>query len=94
MNKKLRIYGRDDCIFCQKAIDVVSDHGIQYDYWDVDDIDNLSRLKKLQPEVKTVPQIFVLDNGEETYYIGGYEDLIDQIQKNASHVVRFNKGET
>lgn len=80
MNKKLRIYGRDDCIFCQKAIDVISDHGIPYDYWDVDDLDNLDRLKELRPEVKTVPQIFALDKGEEIYYIGEYEDLINYIE--------------
>lgn len=71
----ITVYGKDGCIFCQKAVYLAETKSISYDYIDVSD----EKQKLLMKErirlaggtvPKTVPQIF-----EGAKYIGGYEDL-------------------
>lgn len=63
------IYGKDDCIWCDKAVQYLTDTNRMYRYININEpgvLDYL-RLKGL----KTVPQIWLDGN-----HIGGYNDLI------------------
>lgn len=66
-----RIYGKTDCIFCDKAKALLDENGLSYVYYDVmDDIEARQDLLEAIPEVRTVPQIFLDDE-----YIGGFDEL-------------------
>lgn len=59
------IYGKDNCVYCEKAKHLLQERGLQYAYIDV------GIYPQFRDESwKTVPQIFYV--GE---YIGGYRAL-------------------
>lgn len=71
----IKIYGKPTCVFCVKAKKLAEQYGLKYEYLDIEVSDNLTDLKKLVPEVKTVPQIFW-----DLRYIGGYQEFATEIQ--------------
>jgi len=75
---KFKVYGRDSCPFCEKALELLAGSEVEY----VDTRKDLSGakfsdyfLKEYGRKVTTVPQIFLVDEQEDLTYVGGYEDL-------------------
>ena len=68
----IEIYGTDNCVFCDKAKNLLQMYEKEYTYIDVTETEDITAafFKKF-PDVRTVPQIS-LSNG---HYIGGYQEL-------------------
>jgi glutaredoxin len=64
------IFGKTDCKWCDEATALLNSRSLKYIYKNVQDTNNLSELKRLYPEARTVPQVF-----NESDHIGGYESL-------------------
>ena len=65
------IYGTQNCTFCHKAQQLLTEHDKPYTFIDVaQDEDITAAFFKRFPGVRTVPQIVVEDE-----HIGGYHDL-------------------
>ena len=65
------IYGTQNCTFCHKAQQLLTQHDKPYTFIDVaEDEDITAAFFKRFPGVRTVPQIVVEDK-----HIGGYHDL-------------------
>ena len=65
------IYGTQNCTFCHKAQQLLTQHDKDYTFIDVaEDEDITAAFFKRFPGVRTVPQIVVEDE-----HIGGYHDL-------------------
>lgn len=70
------IYGRDNCIFCEKSKKLCQDYQLRYEYLDVMSRPSLiEEFKQKFPGVRTVPQI--LWDGR---HIGGYTELAAEIE--------------
>lgn len=70
---KFHIYGADWCVFCKKAIALLEKYGIDYEYKNIDIMNNLNELVSITgTRPKTIPMIF--DEYEDL--IGGYSDLL------------------
>ena len=71
------IYGTSNCIFCDKAKDLLGEYNLDYAFIDVveNEETTVAFFKKF-PNVKTVPQIMYegLDRGYNVH-IGGYKEL-------------------
>lgn len=66
-----KVYGRPNCGYCEKAKTLLSIKGLQFTYIDVlEKPENLTEMKRLVPNAKTVPQIFLDDT-----HIGGFTEL-------------------
>lgn len=67
------VYGTNNCIFCNKAKELLERYQKPYAYIDVGANDDISAafFKKF-PNVKTVPQITMSDGS----YVGGYTELV------------------
>ena len=74
---KIVMYTQDLCGYCTAAAKVFESNGWEYVARNIRHTDNYDNLKKLLPNVKTVPQIWIDDE-----YIGGYDELMEWI-KNA-----------
>lgn len=66
---KAIVYGRKNCVWCDRAKELLVRNLIHYDYVDIEEHSMTLELFK-QNGWKTVPQIFIDDN-----HIGGFEDL-------------------
>lgn len=71
----ITIYGHTRCGWCTKAKNLAEQYGLEYQWKDTDDQENLNQLKKDLPSVKTVPQIW-WDNR----YIGGYDKFSAEVE--------------
>ena len=63
------VYGKDTCLYCQQAKQLLDEHNIVYRYVDVAK-SNLSLRELVNRNVDTVPQVFV-----DGKYIGGFVEL-------------------
>lgn len=68
------IIGRDNCPWCEKAIDLIEDRGLSYHYFDVRKNEGI-RAFLVQNGLNTVPQIY--NDGE---LVGGYDDLVHYME--------------
>lgn len=69
------VYGRADCIYCDKAKKYIDDLGLEFAYIDITYWPKEEREKlKSKYNVKTVP-IIILD----TVCIGGYDNLVQKL---------------
>ena len=68
----IEIYGTDDCVFCDRAKELLQMYEKEYTYIDVTETEDMTAafFKKF-PDVRTVPQIALSDG----HYIGGYKEL-------------------
>ena len=68
----IEIYGTDDCVFCDRAKELLQMYEKEYTYIDVAESEVMTSafLKKF-PGVRTVPQIALTDG----FHIGGYTEL-------------------
>jgi len=71
----IRIYGKNNCHWCNQAKDLVSRYGFRHEYFDIGQKKYYDELKEAVPDVKSVPQIFWHDR-----YIGGYNELVSEIE--------------
>lgn len=68
----LKIYGKENCTFCQRAKSLVEDYNIPYEYIDVEK-ENLVDWIKAQG-FTTVPQIW--ESHDHDSHIGGFDELL------------------
>lgn len=80
--KKVIIYSKPTCTFCVKAKEYLDQRGIVYEdrviglRYTADELRSHCTSLKEGVEIRTVPQIILVqDNGEELY-IGGYNELV------------------
>ena len=65
-----KVYSKAGCIFCDAAMGLLKEKGIQYEEIKVPGNEEAENLFKMNG-FKTVPQIFT----DREVYIGGYQDL-------------------
>lgn len=69
----IRMYSKSGCMWCEALNAFLVKRGVSFTEIKVDaDIENLQELRRLLPEVKTVPQLFV-----DGFYVGGYNDAVE-----------------
>jgi glutaredoxin len=66
------IWSKDNCIFCDKAKQLLHDLDITYEERSLSKDWTKDQLLQVVPNALTVPQIFI-----DNVYIGGYTELID-----------------
>ena len=68
----IEIYGTDNCVFCDKAKNLLQMYEKEYTYIDVTETEDMTAafFKKF-PDVRTVPQLALSDG----FHIGGYTEL-------------------
>ncbi|PHS22086.1 MAG: glutaredoxin [Robiginitomaculum sp.] len=69
------IYGKKNCIYCSKAIDLAVLEHLDFEYLNIDDAQNKANLLEAFPNVKTVPQIWV-----DGFHVGGYHEFAATIE--------------
>ena len=72
MTKKVEIYSRSNCSYCDMAMNFFDSKGIKYDVYSADDPKIFEEMLERNPQARTVPQIFIDDK-----LIGGYTDLVE-----------------
>jgi thioredoxin reductase (NADPH) len=73
MNKKVEIYSKTNCSYCDMAMNFFDSRGISYEVYSADDQNVFKEMLERNPSARTVPQIFIDDQ-----LIGGYTDLIEK----------------
>lgn len=69
----IKIYGKQNCKYCELAFGLVMNRGVEFEYIDVSvDIDALAMIKR--DGFTTVPAIYKNDTK-----IGGYDDYLNYI---------------
>lgn len=72
---KVLIYTRNNCIWCDRAKNLLKINNLDYEEIDLsDDVLRENFYKKFNNSIKTMPQIFI-DNNR----IGGFEALVDYL---------------
>lgn len=69
------IYGKSNCIYCEKAKKLCIDYKLDYEYRNVAQIEYLEEFVEKFPGAKTVPQIIWYDK-----VIGTYENFATEIE--------------
>ena len=76
MEDKYEIYGIQNCPFCTRATDLLSDKGERYIYFKLDSMDSVLSAKIMtDASMSTVPIIYC--NGE---LVGGYTELRNKLE--------------
>jgi glutaredoxin len=79
--KMIKIYGKENCLFCDKAKQLCSSKEINFRYYQLGQDYEIKELMELVPTARTMPQIFKEYNEEDTmestplYHIGGFTEL-------------------
>ena len=72
MYKKVEIYTKSNCSYCEMAKQYFDSQNIEYSLHDVENVETFNELLNRNPSARTMPQIFINDQ-----LIGGYTDLIE-----------------
>lgn len=79
---KYKVYGKDGCPYCVKAVELLDSIGADYIYVDTKkDLDKPFKeyfSNKYKIARTKVPQVFLMDKGKDVY-IGGFEDLSEYL---------------
>ena len=79
---KVKIYTKDNCIWCDRAKGLLNAHSIDFNEVDLsDDEERQNFYKKVGNNVKTVPQIYIDDKR-----IGGYPHLKEWLNEKAGFI--------
>lgn len=78
------IYGKDNCVWCKRAVALAESRQMKFKYIDVMKDGQLEALKEKLPDVRTVPQIWWGDK-----HVGGFEGF----QKEIEEVLGANYGQ-
>jgi thioredoxin reductase (NADPH) len=74
--QKYIIWSKNNCSFCQRAKDYLTERGVDYEERNVEGKDwTVENLWEVAPGTRTMPVIF---NGDR--FIGGYNSLIAHIE--------------
>ena len=76
MYKKVEIYTKSNCSYCEMAKQYFDSQNIEYSLHDVENIQTFNELLNRNPSARTMPQIFINDQ-----LIGGYTDLIEWLKQ-------------
>ena len=76
MTKKVEIYSKSNCSYCEMAMNFFDLKGIKYDVYSADDPKIFQEMLMRNPQARTVPQIFIDDK-----LIGGYTDLVENFSE-------------
>jgi glutaredoxin len=76
MYKKVEIYSKSNCSYCEMAKQYFDNQNIEYTLYDVENISTFKDLLARNPSARTMPQIFINDE-----LIGGYTDLIEWLKQ-------------
>ncbi len=72
---KVLIYTRNNCVWCDRAKNLLKINNLEYEEVDLsDDVLRENFYKQFNNSIKTMPQIFIDDNR-----IGGFEALVDYL---------------
>lgn len=75
------IYGRNNCVWCDRAKELLDSRGLKYTFWNIEeDSKALSEFKFLFKGAKTVPQILT-GAYDEVNVIGGYTELVEWLKQ-------------
>lgn len=72
----IEVYGRDGCSYCEKAINILEQYKMDYNYYKLGRDITTSEFKEKFPEQKTVPCVVV--HGMK---IGGYTELVGYLEE-------------
>lgn len=73
--KQYVVVGRADCMYCSKAVGLIRDKGGVVSYYSLNDSRWVLDLFK-KADIRTVPQIWDIEGN----YIGGYQELVEQLE--------------
>ena len=76
MYKKVEIYTKSNCSYCEMAKKYFDSQNIEYSLHDVENVETFNELLNRNPSARTMPQIFINDQ-----LIGGYTDLIEWLKQ-------------
>ena len=76
MYKKVEIYTKSNCSYCEMAKQYFDSQNIEYTLHDVENVQTFNELLSRNPSARTMPQIFINDQ-----LIGGYTDLIEWLKQ-------------
>jgi len=76
MYKKVEIYTKSNCSYCEMAKQYFDSKNIEYSLHDVENVETFKELLNRNPSARTMPQIFINDQ-----LIGGYTDLIEWLKQ-------------
>ena len=76
MYKKVEIYTKSNCSYCEMAKQFFDSQNIEYTLHDVENVETFNELLNRNPSARTMPQIFINDQ-----LIGGYTDLIEWLKQ-------------
>lgn len=73
---EFKVYGKPNCPYCVRAMDLLDSKGIKYEYIDVTKSPEALKFIKEDLGCRTVPQIFEVENDTDMEHIGGFDDLV------------------
>lgn len=77
---KAIIYGKPGCNFCEQAKILCNEQSVDFDYKIVGvDITKEDLQEQVGRPIRTVPQIFLMDQGFAEY-VGGFNELRDRLK--------------
>ena len=76
----IEVYGKDGCIYCEKAVSLLNEHSMKYSYYKLGEDITVAEFKEKFPGQKTVPVITTFGLN-----IGGYEALQGYIEETAGN---------
>jgi glutaredoxin len=76
----IEVYGKEGCVFCDKALLLLDEHHKKYNYYKIDVDITLEEFKEKFPGIKTVPVVTTFGHN-----IGGYEALQAYIEETAGN---------
>ena len=76
MYKKVEIYTKSNCSYCEMAKQYFDSQNIEYSLHDVENVETFNELLNRNPSARTMPQIFINDK-----LIGGYTDLLEWLKQ-------------
>jgi glutaredoxin 3 len=74
----IEIYGKDNCAYCTKAINLAEIQSMDFTYKKLDVDFNREEMMSMFPTARTFPQIKVDGNA-----IGGYEQFMEYVKQAA-----------
>jgi glutaredoxin len=77
---RYEIYGRENCIFCERAKALCGEKKLDFTYHDISDEELRKQMFSLAPNAKTVPQIFLISDGS-VQPIGGFTEFHRKISQ-------------
>lgn len=80
-NMDVLIYTKDNCPYCVNAKTWFKENNVTISEINIsEDADAKAELLAEYPDTKTVPQIFLVDQGQKVH-IGGYNDLVSRMDE-------------